>query len=83
MQEIDWTIIGCKWRRWHPVDPIQMKRHGDNPKPSPPERFGGEAFPSQSRKWLMERLTYPPQVRLVFGEVSPQLTHTRENFEDF
>jgi hypothetical protein len=27
MSDIDWTVIRDKWRRWHPVDPIQMKRH--------------------------------------------------------
>jgi len=29
--DIDRTVIGSKRRRWHPVNPFQMKRHGDNP----------------------------------------------------
>jgi hypothetical protein len=37
---------------------------------------------SQSWKWLTGRLSDLPQVRLVLGEKSPQLTGTRENFED-
>jgi hypothetical protein len=31
MLDIDRTVIGSKRRRWHPVNPFQMKRHGDNP----------------------------------------------------
>jgi hypothetical protein len=80
MGEIDWTVIGSKWRRWHPIDPVQMKRHGDNPKSSLPERFDGEVVASQSWKRLTERLSRPPQVRLVFGEESSQLTGTSRNF---
>jgi hypothetical protein len=34
MDEIDRTVIGGNWRRWHPVNPMQMKRHADNPKSS-------------------------------------------------
>jgi hypothetical protein len=28
MRKIDRTVIGSEWRRWHPVDPFEMKRHG-------------------------------------------------------
>jgi hypothetical protein len=35
MREIDRTVIGSERRRWHPVNPFQMKRHGDNPNPAP------------------------------------------------
>jgi hypothetical protein len=31
MGHIDRTIVGNERRRWHPVDPFQMKRHGDDP----------------------------------------------------
>ncbi len=31
MLDIDRTVIGSERRRWHPVNPFQMKRHGDNP----------------------------------------------------
>jgi hypothetical protein len=31
MIDIDRTIIWSERRRWHPVNPFQMKRHGDNP----------------------------------------------------
>jgi hypothetical protein len=41
---------------------------------------GSDVCASQSRKWLTERLAYPPQVRLVFGEELPQLTERNENF---
>ena len=30
MLEIDRTVIGSERRRWHPVNPLQMIRHGDN-----------------------------------------------------
>jgi hypothetical protein len=59
-----------------------MKRHVDNPKSSTPERSDDKVFASQSWKWLTERLAYPPQVRLVFGEESPQSVGTRKNFEE-
>src|SRR5579859_767684 len=45
MGDVDRTVIGSKWRRWHPVDPVQMKRHGDDPKSSSPE---GKATAKQS-----------------------------------
>jgi hypothetical protein len=57
-----------------------MKRHGDNPDFSA-SRCGSEVFVSQSWKWLTERLTYLPQVRLVFGEVLPQSATPDEIFE--
>ena len=28
MFEIDRTVIGSERRRWHPVNPFEMKRHG-------------------------------------------------------
>jgi len=31
MLQVDRTVIGCERRRWHPVNPFHMKRHGDNP----------------------------------------------------
>ncbi len=34
MFDIDRTVIGSERRRWHPVNPFQMKRHGDNPRSS-------------------------------------------------
>jgi hypothetical protein len=48
---------------------------------SPPDRSGSGLFDSQSWKWLTERLAYPPQVRLVFGEVLPQFEDAAKNFE--
>jgi hypothetical protein len=56
-----------------------MKRHGDNPISSL-NRSGSEVLVSQSRKWLTERFTYLPQVRLVFGEELPQLPGSNKNF---
>jgi hypothetical protein len=35
---------------------------------SPLDGLRSEVRISQSRKWLMERFAYLPQVRLVFGE---------------
>ena len=32
MDDIDRTVIGSERRRWHPVNPFQMKRHGDDPR---------------------------------------------------
>jgi hypothetical protein len=58
-----------------------MKRHGDNLIPSV-DRSGSDVFASQSQKWLTERFAYLPQVRLVFGEGSPQSTVVNRNFED-
>jgi hypothetical protein len=34
MGAVDRAIIGYERWRWHPVNPIQVKRHGDVPKPS-------------------------------------------------
>src|SRR3954452_20957980 len=31
MLDIDRTVIGSERRRWHPVDPFEMKRHGLGP----------------------------------------------------
>ena len=33
---------GDERRRWHPVNPFQMKRHGDNQRFSPPNRSSSE-----------------------------------------
>src|SRR6478735_2402669 len=71
MFDIDRTVIGSERWRWHPVNPFQMKWHGDNPN-SPRHRSGSEVFVSQSRKWLTERFAYLPQVRLVFDEQLPR-----------
>jgi hypothetical protein len=81
MFDIDRTVIGSERRRWHPVNPFQMKRHGDNPI-LPAYRPGSEVFASQSWNWLTERFGYPPQVRLVFDEELATLAARRENFED-
>jgi hypothetical protein len=43
-------------------------------------RSGSEVLASQSRKGLTERLAHSPQVRLVFGEESPQLAGANGNF---
>jgi len=50
MGDIDWTVIGGKWRRWHPIDPIQMKGHVDNPKFFPPARSDGKVSPPNHGK---------------------------------
>jgi hypothetical protein len=49
---------------------------------SPLDGFRSEVRVSQSRKWLMERLRYLPQVRLVFGEELTQLPDANRNFVD-
>jgi hypothetical protein len=67
MVHIDRTVVGSERRRWHPGNPFQMKRHGDNPIP-PPDRSGSEVFASQSWKWLTERFGRQPRVRRVFAE---------------
>jgi hypothetical protein len=46
-----------------------------------PDRSGSDLFDSQSWKWLTERLAYPPQVCLVFGEVLPKFADAAQNFE--
>jgi hypothetical protein len=80
MGDVDWTVIGSKWRRWHPVNPVEMKRHGDNPKSSPPERSDGEDFDSQSRKRLTKRsvdiIASSPCFRQSVASINP---HAREN----
>jgi hypothetical protein len=80
MFEIDRTVIGSERRRWHPVNPFEMKRHG---KPKSPGRIdpGRAVFASQSRNWLTERSRDLPQVRLVFDEELPKSTRSREKFE--
>jgi hypothetical protein len=30
---VDRTVIGSERWRWHPFNPFQVKRHGDNPIP--------------------------------------------------
>jgi hypothetical protein len=42
MRGVDRTIIGSERRRWHPVNPFQMRRHGDKSESFPP----GAAFSS-------------------------------------
>jgi hypothetical protein len=37
MFAIDRTVIGGERRRWHPVNPFQMKRHGEKPWDLPAE----------------------------------------------
>jgi hypothetical protein len=41
---------------------------------------GSDVSASQTQEWLMERFAYLPQVRLVFGEQSPQSTAQSGNF---
>ena len=48
----------------------------------PRHRSGSEVSASQSRNWLTERFAHLPQVRLVFGEESPQWAGRDENFVD-
>jgi hypothetical protein len=45
-----------------------------------PAGFGNAVFASQSRKWLMERIVYSPQVRRFFGEKLPRLATANGNF---
>jgi hypothetical protein len=52
------------------------------PRISLPYGSDGGVFGSQSWKWLTERLAYPLQVRLVFGEKLPQSASPNENFEE-
>jgi hypothetical protein len=49
---------------------------------SPPDRFGGEVWASQSWKWLMEPFARAPHLGLVFGEELPQLPNANEKFVD-
>src|SRR5580704_14136392 len=49
MIEIDRTVIGSEWRRWHPVNPSCMKRHGDNPLRAWPVRQRGFGKPITKR----------------------------------
>jgi hypothetical protein len=77
---VDRTVIGSKRRRWHPVNPFQMKRHGDT-LISLRRRRGSGVFVSQSWKWLTERMARSPQGRLVFDDGPPQLTAPTGNFE--
>src|ERR1700733_13537767 len=72
---VDRTVIGSERWRWHPFNPFQVKRHGDNPILFA-RRSGSDVFASQSWKWLTERLAYLPQVRLVFGENSSQFARS-------
>ena len=44
MLEIDRTVIGSERRRWHPVDPFEMKRHGVSPNLALLHRSGRRAF---------------------------------------
>jgi hypothetical protein len=55
MVHVDRTVIGGERRRWHPGNPFQTKRHGDNPT-SAPSRSGSDVFGRQSWKWLTERV---------------------------
>jgi hypothetical protein len=48
-----------------------------------PNRSGSEVLASQSRKWLTERLAYPPQVSLVFDEQLPQFLKSGRIFVDW
>jgi hypothetical protein len=57
-----------------------MKRHGDT-LIFLRRRCGSEVFVSQSWKWLMERMAYPPQIRPILDERTPQLAALIGNFE--
>jgi len=80
MFDVDRAVIGSKRRRRHPVNPFQMKRHGDDPSGSSP--------PNRSRQRGAQPITemvngtYLPQVCLVFGEELPQLVRPNENFKN-
>ena len=80
MLDIDRTVIGSERRRWHPVNPFQMKRHGDNPNSLPHRSDGGVLrqpnTPVVNGTFCLPNVS-PPQVRLVFGEESPNWS-TRE-----
>jgi len=80
--DVDRTVIGSEWRRWHPGNPFQMKRHGGYPKSAPLDRSDSEVWASQSWEWLTERFAHLPQVRRFFGEELPQLSKAQANFED-
>jgi hypothetical protein len=79
MIEIERTVIGSEGGRWHPINPFQVKRHGEPKSPGGIDP-GNDVAASQSWKWLMERLAYLPQVRLVFGEQLPQSISGNRNF---
>ena len=82
MLEIDRTVIGCEWRRWHPVDPFEMKRHGIV-QISPLYRSVRRGLVSQSRKWLTERMRDLPQICPVFAEESAPIAGFPKEFEDY
>src|SRR5439155_3317143 len=82
MLEIDRTVIGCEWRRWHPTDPFEMKRH-DLAQSRCCIDPAGELLLSQSRKWLMERMRYLPQIGLVLADAQPHSPSSRKNSEDY
>src|SRR5205807_4633841 len=75
MIEINRAIIGNQRRRWHPFDPLQMKRHGVRPD-VPARDVAVATFGSQSWNWLTERFAYRwqirPQVCLDFAGQPPQ-----------
>src|SRR3981189_1585833 len=72
MFDVDRTVIGNERRRWHPVNPFQMKRHGLSQilRPAAPVPT---VFASQSRKGLTEPFACLPRVGLVFGKKPPRL----------
>src|SRR5581483_12129111 len=77
MCKIDRTIIGGERRRWHPFDPLGVKRHAGKAGVLFPVADGAGST-SQTQRWLRERLTYPPTLRLVFGQESPQSAGSRK-----
>src|SRR5712671_4158198 len=73
MVHVDRTVVGSERRRWHPGDPFQMKRHGDNPIPAP-DRSGSEVFGSQSWNWLTERWGSRRKLALFLAKISLNLS---------
>src|SRR5258705_7663853 len=82
MVDINRTVIGSERRRWHPVDPFEMKRHG-LAQISLLHRSGRRVSFSQSPKWLMERLRNLPQIGLVLAGRWPQSSGSKKNSEDY
>src|SRR5450759_5942042 len=44
MFDINRTVIGSEWWRWHPFYPFRMKRHGNNPDLSAPPDSHSEVW---------------------------------------
>jgi len=81
MFSIDWTVIGSERRRWHPVNPFPMKRHGDHP--TVPALDDPAVQPGQPITEMVNgTFCYLPLVCLVFSKKLPQFPNPNEKFED-